>query len=407
MLIQCSLMRFGNCTGSCYLAALLLLTITACASQAPSAKDAMHAHGFNHHAKSYQSKVPLTATPALNLKQSFDLGGIIPELAGKRVVYVSEIHNRYEHHLVQLEIIQQLHAIHPKLAIGMEAFQQPFQGYLDAYIAGEMDEREFLRASEYYERWRFDFRHYAPILRYAREHRLPVIALNLPAELTRKTGRVGIAGLSEEEKARIPQEIDRSDAAYEARLREVFDQHPHHEEQSFDRFLEVQLLWDEGMAERAAEYLKEHPESVLVVLAGGGHLAYGSGIPQRLERRHPVDTAIVLNSWDTGELHPDLADFLLLPEQQVLPAAGRMGLTINDEGGQLEILSCKRDSPCAEHNMKPGDIIAAIDGEPVASVADLRVMMWDKKPGDRLSVKLQRKRWLSGEQEKIVDIELH
>lgn len=361
-------------------------------------------HSPKHHAGS--EPAPVQATPALNLKQSFDLGSIMPVLADKRVVFVGEIHNRYEHHLTQLEIIRQLHAIHPHVAIAMEAFQQPFQRYLDAYVAGELSERELLRDSEYYQRWRFDFRHYAPILRFAREHRLPVIALNLPAELTKKAGRVGIEGLSAADKAALPEHIDRSDAAYEARLRDVFDQHPHREDQSFDKFLDVQLLWDEGMAERAADYLKAHPQDVLVVLAGRGHLAYGSGIPQRLVRRLPVDTAIVLNSWDSGDLHPDLADFLLLPEQQVLPAAGKMGLTINDENGVLEVLSCKRNSPCAAHGIKRGDVIATIDAEPVASVADLRLMMWDKKPGDRLSVEIHRKRWFSGIKEMSIELEL-
>jgi S1-C subfamily serine protease len=114
----------------------------------------------------------------------------------------------------------------------------------------------------------------------------------------------------------------------------------------------------------------------------------------------------VLNSWEGGELHPDLADFLLLPEQQVLPAAGKMGLTINDENGVLEILSCKHDTPCAAHGMKRGDVIAAIDNQPVANVADLRLIMWDKKPGDRLSVRIQRKRWFSGVKEMNIDLEL-
>ncbi|MEA2078895.1 MAG: ChaN family lipoprotein, partial [Pseudomonadota bacterium] len=381
--------------GPCQLLlALIIITVTACSSNAVSRPAT--GQPLKHHPRSESAPVPVDATPALNLKQSFDLGSIIPVLADKRVVFVGEIHNRYEHHLTQLEIIRRLHAIHPRLAIGMEAFQQPFQRYLDAFIAGELSERELLRDSEYYQRWRFDFRHYAPILRFAREHQLPVIALNLPVEVTKKAGRVGIDGLSEAEKAGIPKDIDRSDAAYEARLRDVFDQHPHREDQTFDKFLDVQLLWDEGMAERAANYLKTHPEDILVVLAGGGHLAYGSGIPRRLERRQPVDTAIVLNSWDGGDLHPELADFLLLPKQQVLPAAGKMGLMLDDESGELEILSCKRNSPCAAHGIKGGDVIAAINGEPVASVADLRLIMWDKKPGDRLTLRIHRKRWFSG-----------
>ena len=111
---------------------------------------------------------------------SSSLQGIIPGLADKRVVFVGESHDRYDHHLAQLEIIRSLHALHPRLAIGMEAFQQPFQTVLDDYIAGRLSEREMLRDSEYYTRWRFDYRLYAPILRYAREHQLPVVALNLP-----------------------------------------------------------------------------------------------------------------------------------------------------------------------------------------------------------------------------------
>lgn len=387
-----------------WLPALIVFALAACSSDAPVRPTGVKAH--KHHVKSEPAPLPVTGTPVLDLSQAFDLASIIPELADKRVVFVGEIHNRYEHHLTQLEIIRQLHEIHPRLAIGMEAFQQPFQHPLDAYIAGDLSERDFLRDSEYYQRWRFDFRHYAPILRYAREHRIPVIALNLPAELTRKAGKVGIDGLSETEKAKIPQTIDRSDTAYEARLRDVFDQHPHSDEQSFDRFLDVQLLWDEGMAKRAAEYLAENPEDVLVVLAGGGHLAYGSGIPRRLQRRHPVDSAIVLNSWDAGDLHPDLADFLLLPERQVLPAAGKMGIMIDDQNGALEILNCKDESPCAAHGIKRGDVIAAINDEPVTNVTELRLIMWDKKPGDTLNLKVQRKHWFSGVKEMDVELEL-
>ncbi len=392
------------------LVVLMVLLFAACSSAPPPRPDSGHSdkHHLKHQHPGNHQPTPaaVDATPALNLKDAFNLESIIPALADKRVVFIGETHNRYEHHLTQLEIIRRLHAINPRIAIGMEAFQQPFQRYLDAYVAGELSERELLRKSEYYKRWRFDYRHYAPILRFARQHQLPVIALNLPAELTRKAGDVGIDGLSEADKAAIPQSIDRSDAAYEARLRNVFEQHPHRNNQSFDKFLDVQLLWDEGMAERAARYIEAHPQDMLVVLAGAGHLAYGSGIPQRLERRHPVGTAIVLNSWDGAELHTDLADFLLLPQQQVLPPAGKMGMMINDESGELEVLSCKRNSACATHGIKPGDVIAAINAEPITSVADLRLVMWDKKPGDKVVLKVQRKHWIKGVKEMNIDVEL-
>lgn len=348
---------------------------------------------------------PIGETPVLDLGTASNLDALIPALAEKRVVLVGETHDRLDHHLIQLEIIRGIHALHPELAIGMECFQQPFQRALDDYVAGRLTERELLRETEYYQRWRFDFRLYAPILRYAREHRLPLVALNLPAELTRKVGQRGIEGLSDEERARIPAEIDRSDTAYQSRLEEIFEQHPQTGDRSFDRFLEVQLLWDEGMAQRSAEYLESHPQHKMVILAGSGHIAFGSGIPRRLVRRVPVSTAIVLSDWE-GELGPEVGDYLLFPQRRSLPAAGRIGALLDGDEDGLRIRSCTSGSPCETAGLRPGDRIASIDGEPVADLADLRVILWDKSPGDTITLEVTRKRWLSGARQLTRDLAL-
>ena len=383
---------------------LVLAMMTACTSTARHGQEAMHAAPHRHGPG--PEPVPLQATPALDLSAVSDLERVIPELADKRVVLVGEIHNRFDHHQIQLEIIRGLHAIHPQLVIGMEAFQQPFQGVLDDYIDGRLSEQELLRDTEYYQRWRYDFRHYAPILRYARENRLPVIALNVPQELTRKVGRVGLSGLTDEERERLPAEIDRSDAAYEARLREVHQQHSGNSQHSFDHFIEVQLLWDEGMAEQAADYLREHPDTVMVVLAGGGHLAYGSGIPRRLQRRLPANIAVILNGWD-GSLTPDLADYLLLPEKRSLPEAGKFGALLDDSAGVLTVDSCLPDSPCKAAGIRHGDQFISINSEPIANMADLRLVTWDKQPGETVTLVIRRKHWWLQPRELSLDIVLY
>jgi uncharacterized iron-regulated protein len=377
-----------------FLGALLTLAITSgCASTARVAHPPIHPG--RHHAPPERTHRPVGETLALDLSTTSNLENLIPRLADMRVVLVGETHDRFDHHLIQLEIVRGLHAVHPKLAIGMEAFQQPFQRRLDDYVAGELSERELLRETEYYRRWGFDFRLYEPILRYAREQRLPLIALNLPVELTRKVGQRGIDGLSDEERAGIPEEIDRSDSAYQSRLEEIFAEHPRAGGQSFERFLEVQLLWDEGMAERAAEYLESHPEHAMVILAGSGHLAYGSGIPRRLVRRIPVRTAVVINDWE-GELGPEIADFVLFPQRRDLPAAGRIGALLDEDPGGLEILTCTSGSACERAGLESGDRIVSIDDEPVTDMADLRLVMWDKRPGDRVTMEILRERRLFG-----------
>ena len=88
-----------------------------------------------------EASLPVEASPVLDLNAFSTMEQIIPALADKRVVFIGEQHTRYDHHLTQLEIIRRLHALHPQLAIGMEMFQQPFQRYLDEYVAGSIDEQ--------------------------------------------------------------------------------------------------------------------------------------------------------------------------------------------------------------------------------------------------------------------------
>jgi hypothetical protein len=283
-------------------------------------------------------------------------------------------------------------------------FQQPFQGYLDDYIAGKLNEREMLVATEYFKRWRYDYRYYAPILRYARDNKLPVIALNVPTDLVEQVRAHGIAGLTAADSARLPA-IDRGDARYEARLRALFEQHPHIKGHGFDRFLDGQLLWDEGMADRAARYLIEHPERSLVVLTGSGHLAYGGGIPQRLKRRLPVTGAIVLNGWE-GEITPDVADYLLLPEAQSLPAAGRIGALLVPDKQGLKVESCVKDSACAAAGLEHGDHLLAIDTVPVSDLADVNTVMWDKRPDETVTLSVRRGHWYGPAEERDYTLKL-
>src|SRR5262249_43919162 len=159
----------------------------------------------------------------------------------------------------------------------------PFQPYLDAYLAGSLSEDELLKKTEYFERWGFDYRLYRPILLYAKEQGIPVIALNAERELTTKVKEVGFDGLSPAERARLPREIDQSDTAYRDRLRDIYESHPASVRGDFEHFWEGQLVWDETMAERVADYLTSNPDKSMIVLAGSGHIAFGSGVPNRLK----------------------------------------------------------------------------------------------------------------------------
>ena len=352
--------------------------------------------------------MPDTASRVLDLSSLTDMDALLDRLTDRRVIFVGENHERYEDHLNQLAVIQGLHARGRTLAIGMEFFQQPFQADIDAYIAGAIDEAEFLRRTQYFDRWRYDYRLYRPILQFARKHRIPVIALNLESELTGKVGDVGISGLNDEERARIPAEIDRDDPAYRQRVEAVFKLHPAEQQRDLEHFLEVQLLWDEGMAERAARVLADDPERTLVVLAGSGHLECGQGIPNRLLRRQLVPSAILLNGTNRS---PDraAADFFLYPRPVELPPAGLLGVMLDDSsvGAGMLVKGFGEESGAKTAGLETGDRITRIGEVSIANYSDIRIALIDSSPGQTLPVEVERKRLIGDDERLTFLVELH
>ncbi|MGL5193031.1 MAG: ChaN family lipoprotein [Chroococcales cyanobacterium] len=215
---------------------------------------------------------------------------VLQELQEAHVIYLGETHDSEADHQAQLEIIRALHRHNPNLAIAMEMFQRPFQGAINRFLRGEITETELIAETEYESRWGFPWEYYAEIVRFAKENQLPILALNTPTEITRKVAREGLEGLTEEEQVYIPPfaEIKTDNLDYQQMLREVFELHQaaaHGSSLKFENFFLAQVLWDETMAETITEFVKENPQTQVVVLAGQGHIVYGHGIPSRVERR--------------------------------------------------------------------------------------------------------------------------
>ncbi|HEU4617921.1 MAG TPA: ChaN family lipoprotein [Gammaproteobacteria bacterium] len=359
----------------------------ASASHAPPAS---HAIPASPDAGRAAADVPSASFYAIDLSAALTPAELAARLDGSRAVFVGETHTRYDDHLNQLAIIEQLHEHGAKLAIGVEYFERRVQPHIDDYIEGRIDEREFLRATEYFQAWGFDYRLYAPIFRYARREGIPVRALNVPRSLPPAVASVGVAGLSAEQRSLLPKDIEPAGEAYEARLRSAFEGHGGASPGDFEHFVEAQLVWDEGMAESAADYLASNPDRRMVVLAGSGHVAYGSGIPERLARRTHASYAIVLNAGE--ETERGAADFLLLGPERELPPAGVLGASFEDRDGKCRIRSVAEHGAAAKSGLKKGDVLVSIDGQPVSSAADVRVALWDKVPGDAVRIEVRRKR---------------
>ncbi len=343
--------------------------------------------------------------PVIRLDQTRSLAQTLEQIDDARVVLVGETHTRYDHHLVQLEILKHLYQKSAKLALGVEWFQQPFQQHLDDYIAGKISEKDMLQRTEYFTRWAYDYRLYRPIIQYAREHAIPVIALNASRELIAALGEKGFDDLPDELQAQLPASYDWSDRNYERRLREMFDMHSEYAGE-FEDFLRSQLTWDESMAGRAAHYLQQHKDARMLVLAGSGHIMYGSGIPDRIRRRVPVKQFSILVSGDHHPVSEGIADFLVLSAEQSLEPAGLVGAYLEDEGRLLVIRGFSNNSAIKDAGLEKGAVIIGVNDEPVESFADFKLAMLDKKPDDSIVLHYLDSADRGSKERKSVNIEL-
>jgi aminopeptidase N len=342
---------------------------------------------------------PATAIDLSTLRTLYD---VIENAAEKKIVYVGEYHDRFSHHVVELEVIKGLYRKDPKIAVGMEMFQRPFQKTLDDYIKGTIDEREFLKNTEYFKRWGFDYNLYKPILDFARGEKVPVVALNLRREITEKVSKEGIDSLSEDEKKEIPPQLNFSDDEYRDRLKEVFEQHKSLGEKNFDFFYQSQVLWDETMAMSIDEYLRKNPDQRMVVIAGSGHVSYGSGIPKRAFRRNGFPYEIILND---GELEKDIAHYLVFPQPLDGVTSPKLMAVFKEEKGKIIFTDFAEDSPAKNAGIKKGDVLVTIDGAAVHDVSDIRLALFYRRQGDILKVHVIRKRFLLGEKD--MEFEVH
>lgn len=328
-------------------------------------------------------------TIVVDTARSATLPELMTKLRSERVIYVGETHTAFADHLLQLEVLRAMAARPEGLAIGVEWFQKPFQSVLDDYTAGKIDEAEMLRRTGYYERWRFDYRLYRPIIRFAREKGIPIIALNASRELTSEISRVGINDLPADLRRELPDSYDVSDKAYEETLRKTFTSHPSSSDGFFQRFLEVQLTWDESMAQGVSEYLKANPAGRMLVLAGRGHISGRSGIPNRVTRRTGLQGTVIATFSPSGNLFNE-ADFLVLTSEQTLPPSGLMRVMLDERDGGVFIQGFSADSPAQVAGVEKGDRILSINGIAIEHFADVKIAMLDESPGSEIALSVAR-----------------
>ncbi len=354
------------------------------------------------------------ASTAMN---SFDQ--IITELAQNQVIYLGETHDSLADHLLQLRIIQGLQKKGLDLGVAMEMFPKSSQPALDDYILNKtkMDESVFLRASRWFDVWRYDWRLFRPIFNFCRREKIPVYGINIQREIVSTVFSDGNTdGLSQEQLQTISPERNLALDGYIERLTEVHGFHaesPHGKGKGIAGFVQSQALWDESMAENITTLIRDNPDKTLVVIAGSQHTRKDSGIPPRVSRRMDVTQASVLNLYaDNAPPKPELqADYFFMAEPRYLESKGKIGIILSpekDDKGEsyLRISDISHAGKAAAAGIEKDDIILSMNGNQVKDMEDIGIIMMDSKPGETLQLIVSRQKENSDPMEIELSVEL-
>lgn len=222
----------------------------------------------------------------------------LDELAQQEVVYLGEEHHNRFHIEAARKILEALLARARAPVIALEMFGWDGQAALDRYLTDrEWTRAEFLEQSRWKENWGGPFEDYELLIAFARDHRLPVQALNAPRQLVRLVARQGLT----ESKADpgmvqwgMKDEPIIDDPVYrETILKQLRACHGGGTDSDYHTMYEASLFRDEGMAKTVDATLRKFQIAAgsrtgpVFSYTGGGHIQYQLPVPNRVARRRP------------------------------------------------------------------------------------------------------------------------
>lgn len=233
-----------------------------------------------------------------NSGMQLSVEALAQKLAHTDVIVIGEYHGHQAAHLLQSRIQTALYRQRPLQVLSMEQFNLDSQAAVDAYLDGKTGETEFIEDSNAWDNYRASYR---PLLEFARQHSLPVVAANAPAAVVRCVGRTGpeyLSTLSPSERAHLPDNAFMDTPAYREKFNAaITNSHSAADATMSERMhntYKAQLLRDNTMASRILSAYQAHPDAQIIHTTGTFHSEGHLGTVALLKQRAPdVSVAVI------------------------------------------------------------------------------------------------------------------
>jgi uncharacterized iron-regulated protein len=266
-----------------------------------------------------------------------DFEMMMADLAKADVVFVGEEHDDRATHRLELAILEGLARRRGSIIVAMEMFERDTQAAVDDYLAGRIDESEFLKISRPWPNYATDYR---PLVEFARMKGWHVIAGNVPRKYASQVARGGtpvLDTLPQAERDFVAVEISAPKDDYFKRFAEAMSAHPigtggnkseAEEREMTERFYLAQCVKDDTMAESIARAYDSsmEPKPLIVHFNGAFHSDYRLGTAARVRTRlEKVRVAVVsivpqeqLDSIEADE-YRERGDYIVFTLHQTQP----------------------------------------------------------------------------------------
>ncbi len=240
------------------------------------------------------------------------------------VVVLGERHETPAVHEMHLDLLRALYERRGNLVIAMEMFDRDVKTVLLQYLAGMIDEATFRQQARVWPRYGTDYR---PVIEFAKQHGILVLAANAPQELVHRVAMQGIDSVKGEK------DIARETTAPEDEYWDAFVESMHDDGGahatahggSMQFFYQAQCLRDDTMAETVVDHLRARraagDQPLCVVICGHGHSDFGRGTVARIKSRMPeldvrVLSAEVVEDVDDGiySVPRTIGDYVVVAE---------------------------------------------------------------------------------------------
>ena len=254
-------------------------------------------------------------------KQIVSIDKIAADCAGADVLFFGEEHNDSAGHFLEIEIFKALHKqFGDNLALSLEMFEADNQTALNDYLAGFIPEDRFSKDVRLWS----NYKDYRPLIEYAKQNKLNVIAANPPrryVSMVSRRGMKSLDSLSKEAKKFLPHlPYDTLTGRYREKFMETMKESPGG---GSPNIYYSQSLWDAGMSYSMYRYWKKNKHKKIFHCVGRFHCDEKLGTLAQLQKRKPGLKILNISSFsDSSFSNPDWSTFSSLGDYIILTDPG-------------------------------------------------------------------------------------